>query len=315
MSYAVVTYTIDSILSLFEAVIGINSLSCDINFVKIVASPKFSGYVHSVYHKAVNITCNTTGEMLTLLCNQMDNGPNSLIVDLRSFENLGIEAHDWVRIKEDYLLIASRLNVQLPHSGLWRCDLPSFPDQTQMLKANLKVATEYMKHYGKHSGMLRLCTTRGDIESTLTKMLDARVKGLLDAVAKGNSVNAFYYASRLVGLGYGLTPSGDDFLVGLFTVMNMPNSPLQSFSKWCKQIVDAAYSFTNEISYATLIKAASGMVRESIVRFVMALIEEYPQQMVKSLDRVLKIGSTSGTDIALGITSGFGVALKGMCER
>jgi hypothetical protein len=53
-----------------------------------------------------------------------------------------------------------------------------------------------------------------------------------------------------------------------------------------------------------LAKAAVGQVRESISDLMEALFRGSEEKLLLALDRVLAIGSTSGTDIALGIVAG-----------
>ena len=63
-------------------------------------------------------------------------------------------------------------------------------------------------------------------------------------------------------------------------------------------------SLTNEISFTTLKKAAHGQVRESICSFIHAILYGTEVESIEALRRVLAIGSSSGTDIALGLISG-----------
>ncbi|MCL6574357.1 MAG: DUF2877 domain-containing protein, partial [Bacillus sp. (in: Bacteria)] len=119
-----------------------------------------------------------------------------------------------------------------------------------------------------------------------------------------------YHAVSLIGLGPGLTPSGDDFLVGFFTIFNMKNSPFFSYRSLCEEVALKAKLLTNDISYMALKKASTGNVRESIITLINSIISGNEKDLSLSLNRVLNIGSTSGTDIVLGLVSGLKANLK-----
>lgn len=135
-------------------------------------------------------------------------------------------------------------------------------------------------------------------------MLEKRTLLLLNELLNNRISSALPHAVSLVGLGPGLTPSGDDFLTGLFTIINMKNSPFYLYRSFCRDILMKAKTLTNDISYMTLKKASIGKVRESIISLVNSLLIENDEDLILSLNKLLNIGSTSGTDIALGIVFG-----------
>jgi len=135
-------------------------------------------------------------------------------------------------------------------------------------------------------------------------MLHERTQLLVSELQNKRMATAIIHAASLIGLGPGLTPAGDDFLVGLFTVFNIENHQYFSHHSFCEEVVLHAKALTNDISYMALAKAAAGQVRESIIDLMEALFRGSEEELISSLRRVLAIGSTSGTDIALGIIAG-----------
>jgi hypothetical protein len=57
-------------------------------------------------------------------------------------------------------------------------------------------------------------------------------------------------------------------------------------------------------------KASVGKVRESIIRLVDSLFYGKEEELFFSLNQVINIGSSSGTDIALGLVSGLEANIK-----
>lgn len=114
----------------------------------------------------------------------------------------------------------------------------------------------------------------------------------------------------MLGLGPGLTPSGDDFLVGLFAMLNVPGSPCRGWLGGGTAVLEHAGDATHAISLAALEAAAGGRVRESIVALIEALLHGSPASLFHPLRRVLAIGATSGADLVAGILAGLDLNLQ-----
>jgi hypothetical protein len=135
--------------------------------------------------------------------------------------------------------------------------------------------------------------------------LEQRAAMLGAALRRGDAEAASTYAKAMVGLGPGLTPSGDDFLVGLFAVLHVPESPCHGLKDLCAKLVADAVGKTNAISVAALKAAAHGRVREPVHALMRELVAGTCESVKAALAPVLAIGSTSGADMVAGIVSGF----------
>ncbi len=102
-----------------------------------------------------------------------------------------------------------------------------------------------------------------------------------------------------LGRGRGLTPSGDDFLVGSMAIlysMDLYKHPILSIRNF---IIENKGIYTNDISEQFLLLATEGKFSRNIIELIQML-----NSGEKNIDRVsdvLKYGGTSGTDIMLGI--------------
>ena len=107
---------------------------------------------------------------------------------------------------------------------------------------------------------------------------------------------------NLLGLGSGLTPSGDDFIIGLLLTLNRWDAvlKLRNLPAFNKQVIEAAYVKTTTLS-ATLIEcAADGQADERLVTaldYLMTGIGE-PKPI---LDDLLSWGNSSGVDALVGM--------------
>lgn len=278
--------------------------SGDAGFIHKIEQARFSGVVHSTFEKNINIRNLVNGELYTIAYIESDNAPNTVVTDLIILSGMDIAVDDMVYADHHALCIANKLCIRIEHAKKWHSRVPDFPDDEQILSDNLIVMKEYIELHGTGGGMKRPTRPLTAYEEEVSGMLNERSSRLLTELSGGLLSNALPHAIGLIGLGSGLTPSGDDFLVGLFTVMNMRNSPSNKYKSFFREILSKAQGLTNEISYMALKKASTGQVRESIIALIHALINGNRQQLVASLEAVLNIGSSSGTDIALGIIGG-----------
>lgn len=108
-----------------------------------------------------------------------------------------------------------------------------------------------------------------------------------------------------LGVGAGLTPSGDDFVTGLLLVLNRwknffwDGGDLDLINQ---SVVEAAYQKTTALS-ANLIELASlGEVDERILKAIDWILGGYPEAS-GIVDDLLDWGSSSGVDILVGFTA------------
>jgi hypothetical protein len=113
----------------------------------------------------------------------------------------------------------------------------------------------------------------------------------------------------LVGLGPGLTPSGDDFLGGLLFQLHHLSAVYPEVLRWERAPVDDLLTWagtqTNPISSALLRDHIEGHGSEPLHALVAQLLRgDEPEIMRMSVQRLLRIGSTSGWDLLAGVLMG-----------
>jgi hypothetical protein len=143
--------------------------------------------------------------------------------------------------------------------------------------------------------------------------LAARALNLVLGLARacfGQEINQVARIGReLVGLGPGLTPSGDDFLGGLlFTTRSLKMAYPGDFH-WEEQpitdLINWARARTNSISYAIFSDLALGHGPEPLHDLIRSLLQgEDPGKVIAGITRLLRIGHISGWDILAGVLTG-----------
>ncbi|WP_423801983.1 DUF2877 domain-containing protein [Neobacillus sp. SAB-20_R2A] len=288
----------------------IKTVSADVDFVKKLNNSKFTGFVHSTFNRTFNIKCSQNNELYTIACRNVDNGPNTLIIDVDNIRPMEIAVNDQVFTKKNILHIGNKLAISFENVNQWISVVPGYPSNEEILNQNLKKLKKFIDIHGKSGGIKKHELPNSLFEAKMSNMLEQRTNLLLDELAEDRMSSAFEHAISIIGLGPGLTPSGDDFLVGLFTSFSMLNSPFYGRRSFCEDVVSKAKTLTNDISWMALQKASTGKVRESIILLLNALLDENEADLFLSLNKVLNIGSSSGTDIALGLVGGLEANIK-----
>jgi len=110
------------------------------------------------------------------------------------------------------------------------------------------------------------------------------------------------WAAKLMGLGPGLTPSGDDFIGGIMITLHALGETDMSHVLW-RQVHDQARAAGNAISLAHMAAAAQGAGGEGIHIVLSAILRGDAEEIQASTVRIDKIGRTSGWDTMAGVVT------------
>jgi len=248
----------------------------------------FSGRVHSVFQKAVNIM-DEEEVLYTLLSTEMDEGPMALQVNAANLSALMIRPGDPVNGDADRLTLGPvRFTLRdVPVYELLQEEYVPSPFLSENLtRARAVLETRKEKEQSAY-------------EVEMNRVLKERVSSLKQAFLEENTDGILSASYSLVGLGPGLTPSGDDVLLGILTILNRKNHPYEQFRPLFEEIVDYARMQTNVLSYYGLRRAYDGFIRKDITDFASALLKK--EKFQQELERILMIGHSSGQDITEGI--------------
>jgi hypothetical protein len=126
--------------------------------------------------------------------------------------------------------------------------------------------------------------------------------------ARRNDPEAGKAAGALIGLGFGLTPSGDDLLVGclagLWCTVQAKSERRKYISEFGRVILDLSRG-TNDISRTYLLHAVGGQVSSRLAEFARVISEDVePELFLKAMDKAACVGHTSGLDTLTGLLVG-----------
>ncbi|WP_448639853.1 DUF2877 domain-containing protein [Geodermatophilus sp. URMC 63] len=120
---------------------------------------------------------------------------------------------------------------------------------------------------------------------------------LRGAVRRADLDAALRTAARLVGLGPGLTPAGDDVMAGTMAGLVLLGHP--AAERFAAGVYALAAGRTTELSRALLRHAAAGRVSGEYAAVLHGLVGERP--LGPAIAGLLATGSTSGRALALGL--------------
>jgi hypothetical protein len=106
----------------------------------------------------------------------------------------------------------------------------------------------------------------------------------------------------LVGLGPGLTPSGDDFLAGSLLALRLAGRRAAARGLW-RAIAACGVQATNAISFSHLRSAAKGRVGENLHLVFDAIITDDWTKTGTRLGRLLDLGHSSPWDAIAGFAT------------
>lgn len=112
-------------------------------------------------------------------------------------------------------------------------------------------------------------------------------------------------AAGMKGLGFGMTPSGDDFLGGYLLGINAAEMYSGKNLGLVKERVYTSALGSNLVSNAFLTASSKGRAGERVNGVIRALFSSSGRETPKAAEALLDLGHTSGGDIAAGFLYGF----------
>jgi hypothetical protein len=260
----------------------------------LVPRTGFEGSVHSIFARACNIASGS--ELLTLAAPEMSDGPTTLRLsavpaDLRSLFRPG----DRLR-SSDGCMRSSGVSLDLRDAVCW-CPAPRRPClEARQVAANLGFA---------RARLGALTCVRASIIDREGSIVAAALE---QACRDLDGPRALPQVDRLIGWGEGLTPAGDDFLVGLLAGLDALAGECDERGRWMVWLcacISARRGRTTPVAAHYLGLALRGHFTADVVRLRDALLAERdPRRLEAALEAILAVGATSGSDTVAGLLAG-----------
>jgi hypothetical protein len=152
-----------------------------------------------------------------------------------------------------------------------------------------------------------LFTSTPSARQTLPTLAIPLSERLFQALQQGDQAQIIQAAHQLAGLGPGLTPAGDDFLIGLMAALTLSQPILAqnlTSAAACTLIGNTAAQRTTRLSAQWLQAAARGEFGAAWHQLANALEKADQGQIEPAIRRILASGATSGADALRGFGMG-----------
>lgn len=124
-----------------------------------------------------------------------------------------------------------------------------------------------------------------------------QITGGVQKIYNGNIING---VEMLKGCGFGLTPSGDDFLSGLLIGLNFIQ---MMFGENLSVLIDTIYDASrggNIFSNTFLYLAKEGLLFERFKKLIAVLIYGEDNEILQCTESLFSVGGSSGADLVVG---------------
>ncbi len=282
-----------------------------------------TGFVVGVYERTVYIEL-SGGDFLCIGGPEVGNGPIMAIaatVPADDWRDAGIVVGQNITIDESGLTVGDAFKFFLGRHAIWQ---PApWPAVGMNLAPTLVLLQDLMRERAPTDGLARVvignAAAAGSAPAraierratlniaTLSDWLEAQLSG--DAAELASAGQAA--VDGLIGLGPGLTPSGDDLISGLLIALHATDhaaaaAALASFVR--KTPADA----TSKLSRAFIEAAIAGEPNEAMQPMLSCLLKGEPCALAPAFEGLDRIGHSSGWDMLAGIVIGLrGVAGAG----
>ena len=264
------------------------------------------GRVHSVFERSAYL--GIRDQLICLGPPALGNGPLNLLCEpwqCGGTRRAGLRVNDAVHTDRQLLHVGRGLIVSLAGVEVWNPRPIGDWDQHR-LDLGLAALAEVLPKASFEHGLTPLLHASGeclDDQSPVVLAARAAAEELARLVAKAVAGRPYEVdvepIASLIGLGPGLTPSGDDFLGGALVALALLGQNALRASLW-QAVRPLLPTLSNDISNAHLAAAATGLGGCALHDLLDAVIAGQVESIPGHVRAVAGIGHTSGLDALAG---------------
>lgn len=260
-----------------------------------------SGIIHSIHQRAANILID--GTLIAVISDEFDDAPASIRIAIDDLQQLRLHQGDEVVVTPteirfsgadgDHVLMLQDAQRWTPASAdLSALRIPDIERARASLEQNDIDAPQ--SPFGRASAAL-IAAGVSQLRTVSSILAESRAAdGAPDAAVVAAT-------GRLIGLGEGLTPTGDDIVTGLAFLAAQPGMSLGRLLPSLAVGIDAHASRTTLLSVVTMRAAGAGRGRQSMHDLCVALAAGDTHALQDAAARILAIGHSSGADLLTGL--------------
>jgi len=260
----------------------------------------FTAHVLAIFDHACDLVT-PNGDVIAMVTLQIGDGPLNIVVHGEPGDFALLQPGTAARLQEANLQVGDT-QVTLSGATIWEPgpDWNVLRAQRASIERNLHTLSSVGVRHAAPASWLAHETNVGHTLRGISPRVQHAIQAAIESLRagwQGDLAQLGQGAIQLAGLGSGLTPAGDDFLVGVMLWAWLAHPAPHSF---CRVIVKAAAPRTTTLSAAFLRAAARGECDAAWHQLLAVLGIDTDDELVPAVQRVLAHGATSGADTLAG---------------
>ena len=245
----------------------------------------FTGSVVGIYQDFCNILGND-GRMITIAISPMGKSPFSVLIEWQdSFTSIVAKMN--VQADQYGIKVGDVIFINLGNAETWVPKMPQIPRTFRLNASSAELLFDYT-HWLEP-------TFYNSSNKYVRDKLISGAKELQHALVNRHPIKRA--VTYLAGLGSGLTPSGDDYLLGV-----MASLWLTKNTHFLDEIAWLSSQKTTSLSAAYLMAASKGDFAECWHDLAQAVLYQDPKALRDSISEFIQIGASSGRDALVGFS-------------
>ena len=275
-----------------------------------VPRENFAARIHSVFASAINLRLAHEDRLITVLISDHYELPQGIRIATKalSLQSLTVNLRAAARgviLRFD----SSPLTVDLRGAPVWKCHVPELGMDIQSPAAQRGWTTAWdALNKGqrlKNTDIIAKDLFQAHVDSPLSQRMSRFAMQLIASAAQFDVEGSIHAAGKMIGLGPGVTPSGDDilvgFLTGLWSTAGQNQTRLSFIRAFGNSLMQIAKQ-TNEISRTYLYHATHGQFSSSLSTLAESIATGGPVE--KTMEASMQVGHSSGMDSVTGLLIG-----------
>lgn len=278
-----------------------------------VPQDDFDAVIQSVFDSSTNLRLMDKNRLITVLISDHYELPQGIRLDAKDAPlqslTVGVRATCRSRILR---FDSSPLTIDLRNAPIWEARLSHIDITKPSTKQALSLVWKALNRGQRLKGtdLIAEDLLQSEKGSSLTRKLSQPVLELITATKHFDIQASAGAAQKMIGLGPGVTPSGDDillgYLAGLWSVAGDDDQRFRFISNFGKALLSLAKE-TNEISRTYLYHAIHGQFSSSLIKLVNAFMEGSEERLRVAAKNAMRVGHSSGMDSVTGLLIGLAV--------
>ena len=278
-----------------------------------VPRENFDALIQSVFDSAVNLRLADEDRLITVLISDHYELPQGIRLATKNLSLQSLAVGHQAASRGGMLRFdSSPLSIDLRGAHIWRCRVRDL--NTDMSLPTIQKAWSTALNFLTKGQRLKSTEIIADdlfqigTGSALSQRMSRPVMQLIKSAQQFEVQGSAQVAEKMIGLGPGVTPSGDDiligFLAGLWSMAGQHDKQLSFVRLFGNEIIKLAKQ-TSEISRTYLYHAAQGQFSSSLSMLAEA-IATYGD-VEQATQEAMRVGHSSGMDSVTGLLVGLSV--------